>query len=98
MLQGFKSDELWFRQNGINLIINHIGSDDQISFEDWFYSESCRQFTIITADNKAITAGQVQKLLTAMAGFTVNTEANISSDEQMHSFVQQGNVAAYWGN
>ena len=98
VLQDFRSDELWFRQNGIHLIINHIGSDDQISVENWFYSESCRQFSIITADNKAITAGQVQKLLTAMAGFTVNTEANISSNEQMHSFVQQGNIAAYWGN
>ena len=98
VLQDFNSDELWFSQNGNNLIINHIGTDDQISVENWFYSETYRQFTITTADNKAITAGQVQKLLTAMAGFTVNTEANISSDEQMHSFVQQGNIAAYWGN
>lgn len=87
-----------FNKKGINLIINHIGSDDQISVENWFYSQSYRQFTIVIADNKAITAGQVQKLLTAMAGFTVNIEANISSDEQLHSFVQQGNIAAYWGN
>lgn len=87
-----------FSKNGDDLIINYIGTDDQISVENWFYSETYRQFTITTADNKAITAGQVQKLLTAMAGFTVNIEANISSDEQMHSFVQQGNIAAYWGN
>ena len=98
VLQDFNSDELWFSQNGNNLIINHIGTDDQINVENWFYSETYRQFTITTADNKAITAGQVQKLLTAMAGFTVNTEANISSAGQMHSFVQQGNIAAYWGN
>ena len=97
-LQDFNSDELWFSKNGDNLIINHIGTDDQISVEDWFYSQSYRQFTITTADNKAITAAQVQKLLSAMAGFTVDTEVNISSDEQMHSFVQQGNIAAYWGN
>ena len=87
-----------FSKNGDDLIINYIGTDDQISVKNWFYSQSYRQFTIIIADNKAITAGQVQKLLTAMAGFTVNTEANINSDEQLHSFVQQGNIAAYWGN
>ena len=96
--QDYNSDELWFSREYNNLVIRHIGTDDQVVVKNWFYSNYYRQFRIETADDKEITAAQVQNLLSAMAGFSVNTTDNMSTAEQMHLFNQQNTISAYWGS
>ncbi|OOX80683.1 calcium-binding protein [Snodgrassella alvi] len=96
--ENYNSDELWFKQNGNDLIISHIYSTDQVTVKDWFYSNDSRQYSITTSDGKEIFASQVQQLVTAMADFTKNQNDEFSVDEQMLQFNHQTTITSYWGN
>lgn len=94
----YSSQELWFRQEDDSLVINHIGTNDQVKIENWFADKSFQHYNVNTADNKQINAAQIQQLVEAMATFTNSSDFN-SPDmaSQMQQFTQQANIAAYWG-
>lgn len=94
----YSSQELWFRQEDDSLVINHIGTNDQVRIENWFADQSFQHYSVNTADNKQINAAQIQQLVEAMATFTNSSDFN-SPDmaSQMQQFTQQANIAAYWG-
>ncbi|PIT34661.1 calcium-binding protein [Snodgrassella alvi] len=94
----YNSNELWFREDGSDLIISHIGTNDQVTVTSWFEDTDYQHYNIITADGKKINSNQIQQLVEAMAAFTNDCDFN-SPDiaSQMQQFIQKANVAAYWG-
>lgn len=95
----YASNELWFKMDYSGLTISHIGTSDRITIRNWDKNFNSEHFNINTADGKQIGSNQIKQLIDAMANFEVDIDS-ISSQEtasQMQQFMQQANIAAYWG-
>ena len=68
-------DELWFSQDGNHLIVDLIGTDDQIKIRDWFSStrqiEEFKVDNADTADDFTLLKADIDQLVNAMAAFDV---------------------------
>ncbi len=105
----YSSNELWFNLNNGNLIITHIGSQDQVSVYSWGNNSNFDHYNIVTADGKEIGASQIRQLVDAMATFDTAhgidrqnhqyPENALSPDmvSQMQQFTQQTQVSSMWG-
>lgn len=105
----YSSNELWFSLNNGNLIISHIGSQDQVSVDFWGDNSNFDHYNIVTADGKQIGASQIRQLVDAMATFDtahgIDRQNNpypenaLSTDmvSQMQQFTQQTQVSSMWG-
>ncbi|MCO6513461.1 MAG: hypothetical protein J6589_03215 [Snodgrassella sp.] len=92
----YRSDELRLRQSGSDLIIGHVGSNDQVRLDNWFAGESFRQYQVHTADGMHYTAKQVQQLVGAMATFSSGSgEGRIWAADELKQFAPQNTLAAY---
>ncbi|PIT20764.1 calcium-binding protein [Snodgrassella communis] len=92
----YRSDELWLGQSGYDLIIGHVGSNDQVRLDNWFAGESFRQYQVHTADDMHYTAAQVQQLVGAMATFSSGSgEGRIWAADELKQFAPQNALAAY---
>jgi len=67
---GINHDQLWFTQSGNDLLIQTIGTTDQVSVTDWYGGAINQVASIGTADGVALTNGMVQNLVSAMAAMT----------------------------
>ena len=65
-----QTDELWFSRNGNSLQINIVGTDDQVTINDW-YNSSDRQLDTIEVGSAVLLNSEVDQLVNAMAGFDV---------------------------
>ncbi|MGL4386412.1 MAG: calcium-binding protein [Snodgrassella alvi] len=105
----YSSNELWFSLNNGNLIISHIGSQDQVKVDLWGDNSNFDHYNIVTADGKQIGASQIRQLVDAMATFDtahgIDRQNNpypenaLSPDmvSQMQQFTQQTQVSSMWG-
>ena len=93
---GFDKEDIWFERVGQDLEIDVIGTDEQLSLEDWFTTSGERVGVIELASGETLVAGNVQQLIDAMAGF--DPEAGRSDSpvfrERMDSV--QSVIAASW--
>ncbi|OED45248.1 hypothetical protein ACH42_05320 [Endozoicomonas sp. (ex Bugula neritina AB1)] len=67
-LSGIEEENLWFTRYGDHLLIDVIGSDDQITVQDWFNSDAQKLDEIRTGDS-VLLANKVESLVSAMAAF-----------------------------
>ncbi|MBO9484481.1 calcium-binding protein [Salinisphaera sp. G21_0] len=67
-LSGIEEENLWFTRSGDHLLIDVIGSDDQITVQDWYSSDAQKLDEIRTGD-AVLLAIKVENLVNAMAGF-----------------------------
>jgi hypothetical protein len=65
------ADQLWFEQSGNNLIIEEIGTNDKVTFTNWFYAPGDQVESFNSADGLTLDS-QVTQLVTAMASFASN--------------------------
>ncbi len=81
---GINAEQLWFRNNGNNLEISLIGTNDKVSIGGWFTNSNNHVNQITTADGKALMESQVQNLVNAMAAFGVPAggESNLTQDQR----------------
>lgn len=106
----YSSNELWFSLNNSQLIISHIGSQDQVEVNLWGENSNFDHFNIVTADGKQIGASQIRQLIDAMAAFDTAhgidrhdygnySEFLLSPDaiSQMRQITQQTQVTSIWG-
>ncbi|PIT47598.1 calcium-binding protein [Snodgrassella alvi] len=94
----YRSNELRFNRNRDDLIIGHIGSNDQVRLDNWFAGESFRQYQIHTADGVHYTAAQVQQLVGAMAAFSGgSSEGRIWAADEVQQLAPQTILAANCG-
>ncbi len=69
-MTAIESDDLWFSRDGKHLVIDVIGSSDQVTVNNWYGAEKHR-LDMITADEHVLHANQVDSLVSAMAAFAV---------------------------
>jgi Ca2+-binding RTX toxin-like protein len=63
---------LWFSQSGNHLLIDVIGTNDQVRLSNWF-TEDHGSYDVIHTDGYSLAANQVDQLINAMAAFDVPT-------------------------
>jgi Ca2+-binding RTX toxin-like protein len=68
---GVTYDQLWFAQNGNDLVVSVIGTADQVTIKDWSIG-TAYQIEKISVSGTAgvVRAGEVQALVDAMASMT----------------------------
>jgi len=70
-----KSDAIWFRKDGDNLVVQLLGTEDRITFQNWYaagansLNQNIKEFAI---DGSSLAAANVQQLVNAMASFDPN--------------------------
>lgn len=74
MAGDFSIDDLWFSASGNDLVINVVGTDDQVIVSDW-YADVSSELDAIYADGQVLTNDQVDQLVNAMATFDVPSGA-----------------------
>ncbi|WP_163834049.1 calcium-binding protein [Spartinivicinus ruber] len=67
-LSGIAKDKLWLTQEGDDLKVDVIGSNDQVTIQNWFADEAYRLDKLET-ENAVLSADNVDSLVQAMAGF-----------------------------
>lgn len=65
---GVTDEKLWFKQSGNNLLIDLLGTTDQITIDNWFGSNAGAQLSEIDAGSLKLTTA-VSALVTAMATY-----------------------------
>ncbi len=68
----FSSDNLWFTQEDNDLLIQHVGSDDQVLINDWFLSAN-NQIEQISVDDAVLSNTKVANLVTVMSAYDAPT-------------------------
>lgn len=64
---GIGHDQLWFRRESSSLVVNIIGSNDQVVVSDWYSSSANQVERIEVADGQWLSSNSVDALVQAMA-------------------------------
>ena len=77
--------KLWFSQSSDDLVITLLGSDDQMTVENWFSDDSSR-LALVAINRTQFDAGQVDQLVNAMAvfGAPAGGEMALSHDQRAY--------------
>lgn len=68
--KGIDANELWFRKVGNDLVINVLGTDDQVTVQSWFSAPTTHTIEKIrSGDGQVLSYAKVDSLIAAMAGF-----------------------------
>ena len=67
---GIKANQLWFKQVANDLEVSVLGSDDMVTFSDWYLGNAYHVEQFKTSDGKMLLDSQVQNLVSAMAAFS----------------------------
>jgi Ca2+-binding RTX toxin-like protein len=78
------ANQLWLSRAGNDLLVNIIGSIDQMKIEHWYDNASFQVESFKTADGKTLMADKVDALVNAMAAFSppVAGQSTLSSNYQ----------------
>jgi hypothetical protein len=95
---GVSDENLWFQTSGSNLLIDLLGTTDQITISNWT-SSAGDQVASFTADGSTLLNSQVATLVSAMAhyssvtdpGFNPQTATSMPTDTTLQSA-----IAASW--
>ncbi len=69
-------DDLWLSRSGNNLLVDVVGSDDQVKVKGWFANDR-QQLDAIYAGDRVLLRNQVGLLVNAMASFDVPTGVGV---------------------
>ncbi len=86
--------QLWFSQDGDDLITSVLGSDDQVRVQGW-YSDDAQKLDSVHTDDAMITANQLEQLVTAMAAFGQPDGGEMMLTPQEENQVQ-ASIASSW--
>ncbi|RWL95900.1 calcium-binding protein [Mesorhizobium sp.] len=91
-------NELWFAQQGNNLVVSVLGTTDKVTINDWFTGTKDVVETIKSGDGKVLHHSDVATLVAAMAGFDPATSPTGSgsqpNDPRLGDPNQTGTIAA----
>ncbi|WP_172373867.1 DUF4214 domain-containing protein [Mesorhizobium sp. NZP2234] len=95
---GIDWNELWFAQQGSNLVVSVLGTTDQVTVSNWFAGPGNVVETIKSGDGKVLHSSDVATLVAAMAGFDPATSPTGSgmrpNDPRLGDPNQVGTIAA----
>ena len=84
---GLEADELWFRQEGEDLVIQLLGHQDSLTVADWFDGTGDHQVSHIELGSDASLGGaNVQALVDAMSVFGVGDVIADTIDRNSEAF------------
>ncbi len=70
VLEGVRSDQIWFSQLGNDLSVGLLGAQDSITLQNWYLGNQYHIEQFKTSDGKTLLDSQVQNLVSAMAAFS----------------------------
>ncbi|WP_420547169.1 Ig-like domain-containing protein [Curvivirga sp.] len=96
---GVDEGDIWFRQEGDDLVAQLLGTDDQVTISDWYDTSSVNyqsidQFEV--ADGSTLNASNVQALVDAMSSFSVDEVTNDTVMSNADHDDAQTVIAANW--
>ena len=82
---GLNKDMLWFSRSGLDLRIDTLGSDDQVSIKNWYNDDLYQIEEITTASGEMLHNDAVEQLVSAMAAYDMptNSLADLSAAGQV---------------
>lgn len=82
--QNIRSAQLWFTQQNNDLVIQIIGTTDQVTIDNWYVSAEYQIEALKAGDGKILAAAQVQNLVSAMSSLTPPAlgQTTLSSTQQ----------------
>ncbi|GAA5786265.1 hypothetical protein YWS52_25880 [Chitiniphilus shinanonensis] len=89
------SDQLWFRRVGSDLEVSVIGTGDKVTVASWYSGKQYHVEQFKTADGKLLLDGQVDALVSAMAGFAPPDAGQTTLPDQYREQLQPV-LAANW--
>ncbi|WP_226661415.1 calcium-binding protein [Microbulbifer aggregans] len=93
-LTDIDESNLWFSRDGDNLIVDIIGSDDQVTIQDW-YADSAQQLDEIRTGDAILQASMVENLVSAMAAFGAPPAGETQLPQEVRDQVDPV-IAANW--
>lgn len=94
---GISDENLWFTESGSNLIIDHLGTSNEITIDNWT-SSAGKQVSSFAANGLTLADSQVASLVSAMAtyqaahsSFNPTTATSMPTDTTLQSA-----IAASW--
>lgn len=95
---GIDWNELWFAQQGDNLVISVLATTDKVTVSNWFKNGGNLVETIQSGDGSTLHHSDVASLVAAMASFSPSTSASgpgiVPGDSRLGSDAQIGTIAA----
>jgi Ca2+-binding RTX toxin-like protein len=70
--ESVNEEDVWFKQSGNDLVIQQIGSNDNVTVQGWFGSDPSAQLSEITLNGTAEIDSQLNSLISAMATYSSN--------------------------
>ena len=93
---GIAADTVWLRQNGNNLEVSQMGTNNKIVLADWYVNSPASQNTNFQlASGGTLLATEVQALVSAMASFSPPLDGQTSLTTAQHQALD-GVIAASW--
>ncbi|HJS85963.1 MAG TPA: calcium-binding protein [Acetobacteraceae bacterium] len=69
---GLTEQNLWFVQSGNDLVVDVLGTQDQVTVQGWFGSNPSARLAEVLASNGMKLDGQLPQLVSAMASYAAN--------------------------
>ncbi|MBK8325768.1 MAG: hypothetical protein IPL02_01355 [Moraxellaceae bacterium] len=91
---GITANQIWLRQEGNNLEVSQIGTNNKMLIADWFSSNAKTNFSIDGASG-SLMANEVQTLVDAMAAFAPPALGQTSLTTAQHTALD-GVIVASW--
>jgi len=93
--EGITENDLWFTSSGNNLTIGVIGSEDNVTVENWNVSSSYRIEEIKLNDGAVLVESKVQLLVDAMSGYAPTSSGILTVPDAIQDQAQSV-IAANW--
>lgn len=87
-------DDLWLSRNGYDLLIDVVGTTDQVKISNWYFTPD-HQLDAIYSNDRVLWRNQVDQLVNAMAGFDVPTGAGAVIPQQIQNALEP-TLTAVW--
>ncbi|UYM17725.1 calcium-binding protein [Endozoicomonas euniceicola] len=91
---GVTADDLWFAKSGTDLLVDVIGTDDEITIKDWFQDDA-KKPDYIGAGHRQLNADKVSSLVNAMAAFDAPPAGDAKLDSAVRDQITPV-IAAAW--
>ena len=91
---GVAQDELWFLREGNDLVIGLAGSDDRVTVDEWYASDTAKLDEIRLPD-AVLYAADVDRLVQAMAAFDAPLGSGMVLDDAARAQLEPA-LAAAW--
>lgn len=94
---GVEARHVWFGQEGDDLAVRLMGSQDSVLIDDWFAAESQRVGEFALKSGETLSVANVQALVDAMASFSAGqiAEGNFDINSTEYNNVQSA-IASSW--